>query len=69
MKRAWTMTPELRDALLAGWDSERESWGDDEVDAYLRAMSKVQDGERLTPLMELGMAYFGLTHLAGVQDL
>ena len=61
-----TMTPELREALRQGWESERENWGQDEVDTYLRAMERCADGERLTPLMELGAGYFGLMHLAGV---
>ena len=39
-----TLTPELRQRLLKGYESEREGWGDEYTDACIAKLAAIPDG-------------------------
>lgn len=78
-----TVTDTFKTRLREGWESERENWGDDDVDRCLAALDVVPTGTVIkfsedeeidetvaTPeqLITLGWEYFGFSsHVAPVE--
>ena len=48
------MTPELRAALVEGYESERETWETRYVAACFEKLAAVKDGEELPEVTDLG---------------